>query len=163
MIFTDYYKFEKLTQAKSRFDVTASTGEYDLFESLLINKRVFNVGGLSLNYTPQPEGHKGQRVDAILCKGSHSITKVLKPNPEAPAAFGDINGTNDACIIILNRDYRAAGINTIEILIARGSKNDKLQIYQLFADGELRYEHETLRSKSVTKNVTGAPGEQGEG
>lgn len=161
MIFTDYYKFEKLTAAKSRYDVTDSTGEYDLFESILINKRVFNIGGLSLNYTPQPDGHKGQKVDAILGKGAHSITKVLRPNPESNISYGDINTTQDACIIIFNSDFRDAGVILIEVLIARGAKNDKLQIYHLFVDGELNHELYALRSMAVTKNVTGAKEEPG--
>lgn len=155
MIFSDYYKFEKLTAAKSRFDCTASTGEHDLFETLLINKRTFNVGGISLNYCPQPETHGGQRVDAILCKGSHSITKVIRPNPESPVSYGDIKGTNDACIMIFNRDYREAGITSIEMLIARGAKNDKVQLYHLFVDGELQHEFDVLRSRVVTRLVTG--------
>ena len=66
MILTDYYKGEKLTDAKSRFDITASTGEYDLFESLLINKAKFNIGGLSFNFSLQPERFGGKKVDNIL-------------------------------------------------------------------------------------------------
>ncbi len=155
MIFSDYYKFEKLTEAKSRFDCTASTGEYDLFENLLINKRGFNIGGLSLNYTPQPETHRGHRVDSILCKGSHSITKVIRPDPESPVSYGDVYRSNDACIILLNSDYRENGVNSIEVLVARGSRNDKVQLYHLFVDGELQHEFEDLRKRAVTRLVTG--------
>jgi hypothetical protein len=155
MIFTDYYKGEKLTDAKSRYDITASTCDYDLFESLLINKRGFNVGGLSFNYCPQPEGYRGKQVDAILCKGSHSITKVIRPDINSPVAYGDIAGTKDGCIIVFNPDFKEKGITVIEIFISRGAKNDKLQLWHLFTDGELKHEIETLRKKAVTKNVTG--------
>jgi hypothetical protein len=154
MIFTDYYKGEKLTDAKSRFDITASTGEYDLFESLLINKRSFNIGGLSFNLVPQPESHEGKRVDFILSKGSHSITKVFRPNIETPFAFGDINGTNDGCIMVFNPDHKVIGILTIEIFIARGYRNDRNGLCNLLVDGELTHEIELLRKKSVTIFVT---------
>lgn len=155
MIFTDYYKGKKLTDAKSRFDITASTGDYDHFERLLINMRKFNIGGLSINCTPQPESHKGKNADFILSKGSHSITKIIRPDIERPVSYGDINGTNDSCIIVFNTDYKEAGINTIEIFIARGAKNDKLQVWYLFTDGEFSHEVEALINKAVTKNVTG--------
>ena len=61
MILTDYYKGQRLTGAQSRFDITASTWEYDLFERLLINKQKFNVGGLSFNYVPRPDRWTGKK------------------------------------------------------------------------------------------------------
>ena len=154
MILNDYYKGEKLTDAKSRFDITASTGGYQLFENLLINKRSFNVGGLSFNLVPQPKGHGGKQVDFILSKGSHSITKVFRPNIETPFAFGDINGTNDGCIMIFNSDHKATGIHTIEIFIARGYRNDRNGLWNLLTDGELLHEIEALRKLAVTICVT---------
>lgn len=155
MILTDYYKGEKLTVAIYRFDITTSTGEYDLFESLLINKRKFNIGGLSFNFAPQPETHGGKKVDFILCKGSHSITKVFRPNLESNLAYGDINGSNDGCLIVFNPDYKEIGITAIEIFIARGLRSDKDGLWFLFTDGDLNDEIEALRKKAVTKNVTG--------
>ena len=155
MILTDYYKGEKLTEAQCRFDITASTGEYDLFEILLINKRKFNIGGLSFNFSPQPDTHGGKKVDFILCKSSHSITKVFRPNLENNLAYGDINGSNDGCVIVFNLDYKETGITAIEIFIARGLRSDKDGLWYLFTDGDLNDEIEALRNKAVTKNVTG--------
>lgn len=155
MILTDYYKGEKLTEAQCRFDITSSTNEYDLFESLLINKRKFNIGGLSFNFAPQPETHGGKKVDFILCKGSHSITKVFRPNLEDNLAYGDINGSNDGCVMVFNPDYKESGITAIEIFIARGLRSDKDGLWFLFSDGDLNHEIEVLRKKAVTKNVTG--------
>jgi len=154
MILTDYYKGEKLTLAKCRFDITVSTGEYDLFESLLINKSKFNVTGLSFYFSYQPDEYKGKKVDYILSKDSHSITKVFRPNLENNLAYGDINGTNDGCVMVFNPDYKETGITTIEIFIARGLKRDKDGLWNLFSDGELDHEIEALRKKAVTKNVT---------
>ena len=105
MILTDYYKGQKLTDAQSRFDITASTGEYDLFESLLINKQKFNIGGLSLNFGKRPDKWKGKKTDMAITKGSHNITSVKRPNIETPFAYGDIHGSNDGCIIIFNSNY----------------------------------------------------------
>lgn len=154
MILTDYYKAQKLTQAQYRFDVTASTGEYDLFETLLINKKVFNVGGLSLNCGHRPEKWSGSKTDLAITKRSHNITSIKRPNIESPYGYGDINGTNDGCIIVFNSDFKETGITTIELFIARGCKNDTTSLWELFTDGEMDYEIEELRKKAVTRIVT---------
>jgi hypothetical protein len=154
MILTDYYKGQRLTAAQSRFDVTISTWGYDFFEKLLINKLKFNVGGLSFNFVPRPDKWTGKKTDYAITKGSHNITSVKRPNIETPFAYGDINGSQDGCIIIFNSDFREIGINTIEIFIARGLRNDTNSLWDLFSDGELNQEIETLRNKAVTKTVT---------
>ena len=155
MIFTDYYKGEKLTDAKSRYDIIASTGEYDFFETLLINKRGFNVGGLSLNCVSRPDRWKGNKTDLALTKGSNNITSLKRPDIEINFAFGDIKSTNDGCIIIFNPDFKEVSITTIEIFIARGLRNDTNSLWNLFIDEELNHEIEILRKKAVTKSVTG--------
>ena len=154
MILTDYYKGEKLTDAKSRFDITASTGEYDFFESLLINKRIFNVGGLSFNCGQRPDKWGGKKTDMAITKGSQNVTSVKRPNLENNIAYGDINGSNDGCIIVFNPDYKEAGIMSIETFIARGLRNDTDGLWELFTDGELNNEIELLRQKAVTIFVT---------
>lgn len=155
MILTDYYKGEKLTDAKSRFDIVSSSGEYDLFESLLINKRGFNVGGLSFYCGERPNRWKKKNADLAISKGSHNITSLTRPDIEKNFAYGDINGTNDACIIVFNTDFKQTAINTIEIFVARGLKNDLNGLWDLLIDGELDEEMENLRQNAVTKTVTG--------
>jgi len=154
MILTDYYKGQKLTDAQSRFDITASTGEYDLFERLLINKQKFNIGGLSFNFGQRPDRWKGKKTDMAITKGSQNITSVKRPNLENNIAYGDINGSNDGCIIAFNPEYKETGITTIEIFIARGLRNDTDGLWQLFTDGELKSDIEALREKAVTIFVT---------
>ena len=154
MILTDYYKGEKLTDSKSRYDITSSTQEYDLFESLLINKRIFNIGGLSFNCGQRPDKWGGKKTDMAITKGSQNITSVKRPNLENNVAYGDINGTNDGCIMVFNPDYKTAGIHTIEIFIARGLRNDTDCLWELFTDGELQLEILILRESSVTIFVT---------
>ena len=154
MILTDYYKGEKLTDAKSRFDITASTGEYDFFESLLINKLKFNIGGLSFNCGQRPDKWGGKKTDMAITKGSQNVTSVKRPDLENNIAYGDVHGSNDGVIIVLNPDYKEAGIIWIEIFIARGLRNDTDGLWELFTDGELNNEIELLRQKAVTIFVT---------
>ncbi len=150
MILTDYYKAEKLLDRKTRFDITASTGEYDLFETILENKRGFNVGGLSLNFGKRPDKWKGKG-DYALTK-NRNITTVIRPDIESNFAYGDINGTQDACIIIFKPSFKE--VTGFEIFIARGYRNDKNSLWNSFIEGDLDFEVKALRDKAVTEKVT---------
>ena len=64
MILTDYYKAEKLPESKSklRYDVTASTGNYEPFEAL---KKKNNI---HFYYGKVPDKFKkGGKNDAEMC------------------------------------------------------------------------------------------------
>ena len=150
-IFTEYYRAGKLTNTKSRFDITASTNIYDYFEKMLINKRKFNVGGLSFNLVQRPQKWKGRKTDLAIVKGSDNITSVKRPDIESNVAYGDIKGKRDGCIIVFNDDHRDVGINTIEIFIARGLKNDMINLWYLFTDGEMDHEIEALRERLINR------------
>ena len=149
-IFTDYYKGELLTEAKSRYDVTHSTGSYTLFEMLLINKKKTNVGGLSFNYTSRPDSFKGNEsrlTEMIIGKGSSSISSVYVPNLEKNyVGYGDVKNNMDAMIIFFDEERKA-----IEIFIARGLKHDKRQLYSDVCEGYYVEELEQLRQRA--KNV----------
>ncbi len=146
-IFSDYYKGELKTNAKSRFDITHSTGGYPFFESLLINKQKSNVGGLSFNYAPRPMQFKGNEkrlAEMIISKGCSSISSVYVPNLQKYYfAYGDVKTTNDAMIIIFDEDKK-----TIEIFIARGLKNDKQQLYTDVCAGYYDNELEAIRQSA---------------
>ena len=154
MILTDYYRGEKITDAKCRYDIVACYGEYDLFESVLINKNRFNIGGHSFNLVTRPDRWKSKNASLAICKGSHNITSLIRPDLSLNYAFGDINHTKDACIIAFNQHFKEVGINAIDIFIARGLKHDVNSLWDLLIDGELNQEMELLRKKAVTKNVT---------
>ncbi|MCO6496491.1 MAG: hypothetical protein J5I50_02395 [Chitinophagaceae bacterium] len=148
MILTDYYKGECLTTASSRYDVTMSTRSYEYLETLLINKRKFNVGGLSFNYVPLPASFKARperKAEMAITKGNVNISSVFVPDVESHLiGFGDVNGTSDGLIFIFSSDY-----STIEILVARGYANDLLTLFNEVKDGNLDDEIAILRSKAV--------------
>ena len=151
MILTDYYKGEKLQENKAqyRFEVTQSTSEYDLLQRLLVNKRKTNIGGLSFNFVPRSTRWGGGEVpDNAITKGSDNITSVYIPDPSLPHGYGDIKGTNDACLVVFNRDFKENGITTIELFIARGQKHNRKNLLYELVDGELDHELEFLRTHS---------------
>lgn len=147
-VFTDYYKGCLLSTSKSRFDIDMSTQSYPFFESLLINKIKFNVGGLSFNYSPRPQKFKASNdriAEMIIGKGSSNISSVFIPNiAKSYIGYGDINTTNDAIIILFDEDRK-----TIEIYIARGLKYDKRNLYNEVVEGYLDAEMEAIKQSSV--------------
>ena len=150
--FTDYYRGELLTNAGSRYDITNSSGSYEPFENLLINKRKFNVGGLSFNYVDRPNawrGEEGRRAEKALTKGNVNVSSVFVPNLNVHLiGYGDVYGTQDALIILFNASY-----TVIEIFIARGYVNDIQALYTYVKEGEFQIEMDALRcnAKQVLK------------
>lgn len=148
MILTDYYKFEKLPDSKSkwRLDCTASTGNYNDFEALR-NKR----GELFIYFTDVPDSFivdVKRKADKAITKGKN-ISSVFVPDVTLPYAYGDVKGTTDAILIVFNSDY-----TTLEIFVARGQKPNRINIWQILSGGELNNEISKLRSAAVTESVT---------
>jgi hypothetical protein len=65
-------------------------------------------------------------------------------------AYGDVRDTQDAIMIVGNSDC-----TTIEIFVARGYKDSRINIWQNLADGEYDDELSALRGKAVTESLTG--------
>lgn len=151
MILTDYCKGQKLKENKAqyRYEITQSSMEYDKFQLLLINKRNPNPGGWSFNFVPRPKKWEGEESpDMAITKGSENISSVYIPETELPYGYGDIKGTNDACLVIFNTDYKKAAITTIELFVARGQKHNRKNLWFELVDGELDHEIEFLRTNS---------------
>lgn len=143
MILTDYYRGEKLpeTKAKTRFDVTNSTNSYEPFETKLKNRK----GGLSFYFSDVPDRwhfSNKDRPDKAISNGDN-ISSVFVPDVKLPFAFGDVNHTSDAILLIFSNDWQV-----IEIFVSRGQRNSKRNLYHLLCDNELNDEIELLRNKA---------------
>lgn len=156
MILTDYYNFGKLPEQKSktRFDCVSSTASYMEFEALR-NK----AGELFVYYGDIPNYFKGdvRRKAGKAITKTKNISSVFVPNIERLIGYGDIKGTQDAILIVFNDSY-----TQMEIYVSRGQKNNIAGLYNLFADGELDKEMDSLRGRAVTDSVTNDKGEAGE-
>lgn len=150
MMVNSLYVFEKTPNLKTRFDVVGSTGRHDFLETILVNKRNPNPGGLSLYLVDRPKKFiGGDAVDKAITKGEFNISSIYVPNPEIPMAYGDINGTNDALLFIFNCNT-LEGVTELEMYIAPGQKHNKKNLYFLLVDHELDDEMEALR-ESIRK------------
>ena len=140
MILTDYYKAEKLPESNMRYDVTASTGHYEPFEALKNKKNelFFYYGDVPVTFN----SHVKRQAEKCITK-TKNISSVFVPDVTLPFAYGDVNGTLDAILIIFSYDY-----TTIEIFVARGQKNNKRNLYFLLCDSELQNEIEILRKNA---------------
>jgi hypothetical protein len=152
MILTDYYRFEKLPNQKSklRIDCTASTGSYNQLEAFR-NK----AGDLFLylcdNYTKAEEQRKA---DLALSRTTH-ISSVYNPDMELPYWYGDMKGTADAFLFVhRDTEFVNGGIQAgavIELFVARGQRNNRTQLYNALCDGEFDEEIEQLRKQAECK------------
>lgn len=155
MILTDYYRFEKLLDQKSkmRIDCTASTESYNPLE-MMRNKQ----GELFLYLGDNTHTKAGleRKADLALSKTTH-ISSIYNPDIEKSFWYGDMKGTADAFLFI-HSDFslvegRIQAGAVIELFVARGQRNNRGQLYNLLSDGELNEEINTLKNK-VTKSVT---------
>lgn len=143
MILTDYYRFEKSINNKSgyRIDCTASTQSYPVFENFRNDK------GQLFMYMDESKGlHNSKfkrKPDKILFH-THNISEVFMPDITRLLAFGNVFETLDAILMQCDNDI-------IEIMIARGQKNNQLQLYHLFADDAFSQEIEELKKRAINE------------
>jgi hypothetical protein len=145
MILDAYYCFVKSTgKSKTRFDVIASTANYEPFESLTNAK-----GELFLYLTDIPDRFRAdvkRKADKNLSAKGRNVSSVFVPDLNLLYAYGDVRATTDAIVVVFNTEY-----TSFEIFIAKGRRNNRLGLYQMLCDGELQYEIEALRSKANVK------------
>lgn len=143
MILTDYYRFEKSLNNKSgyRIDCTVSTQSYPVFENLRND-----TGQLFMYMNDGKDLHNSKfkrKPDKILFH-THNISEVFMPDITRLLAFGNVFETLDA--ILMQCDN-----NVIEIMVARGQRNNQLQLYHLFADEAFSKEIEELRKRAIAE------------
>ena len=150
MIFTDYYRFEKLPNQKSklRIDCVASTGSYNPLEALR-NK----TGDLFLYIGDNTHTKAGRerKADLALSKTSH-LSSIYNPDLNLPFWYGDMKGTPDAFMFkhnfpkFINGAIQAGAV--IELFIARGQRNNRNSLFNALSDGELDEEMNGLREQA---------------
>lgn len=142
-----YFCFDRKPGAKSktRLDLSSFTNEYAPF--YLPNKlgRCWLYLFENQNYIKAHPGRKPY-VSLTSRKGNH-ITALYTPDVDQNyLGFGDVKGTQDAVFIQMREE--AGKIQQVEVWIAKGKKNLQQGLFQLFLDGELDQESESLRTSA---------------
>lgn len=149
MILTDFYRFEKLPiqKSKSRIDCTCSTGSYNPLENLR-NKRddLF----LYIGRNTHTKAGKDGKSDLALTKTEH-ISSMYNKEPNLPFWYGDMKGTTDAFLFVLqNVGFVNGGIQAgavIDLFVARGQSHNMFHLYEVLLGGELDEEMNALRKR----------------
>lgn len=171
MIITDYYKFTKLPEQKSklRLDCLQSTKSYNSFEEKRAtrvqrtteHRDAIDLGNLIIYYGDVPDRFGGdvkrKASKSISIKGNN-LSSVYVPDVANNYGYGDMRGTTDALLFIFDNfdviDGKIQAGAILEIFICRGMRENHSQLYNLLCDGELDEEIATLRAQTVTEKVT---------
>lgn len=154
MILTDCYIFKKFSgqKSKTRIDCIASTGSYDVLESMRNKEgRLY----LYIGDNAYTKSVRERKADLALSKSSH-ISSIYTPDVSLPYCYGDFNHTEDTVLFVFKD---AAFINgaiqpgaEIGIFIARGQRQNRIALYNLLCDGELDEEILQLRANAVAES-----------
>lgn len=152
MILTDYYKFQKRDLKKTgRMDCTANTGTYPDFENT--RKRKDGRGDFKI-YVGNNYNMKDPKRDPglIVTLDSRRLSGIFTPDVTEHFAYGDVRGTQDAIIFILQDfkmiDGKVAPGSILEVFIARGQSKNRIALYQALVDGDLDNEIDQLRGEA---------------
>lgn len=154
MILTDYYRFEKLPNQKSklRIDCTASTISYNPLEGLKNKSGELFLYIGDNSYTKA--GEKGKS-DLAISKTKH-ISSVYNPDVNQSFWYGDMRGTADALLFVHSDCKFIEGAiqpgAIIEVFVARGQRNNRTQLYNALVDGDFDEEMAELRAMAAKKN-----------
>jgi hypothetical protein len=145
MIIDSYYTFVKSEgKSKTRYDVEASTKDYEPFEGLINPKEE-----LFMYFCDLPVHFKGEarrRADKCLTAKGRNVSSIYIRDLENLSGYGDVMGTTDGFIIAFSRDQQR-----FEVFIAKGKKNHVNALYNAFTDGELNSEMEALRWRAINR------------
>lgn len=148
MILTDYYRFEKLPELKSklRLNCTASTASYNPIENLRNKKGELFVYLMENGYT---RAGKEGKADLAIGHGDTHISSVYMPDVTQALGVGDMIHTPDALVFSFDNFKLINGHPSegtcLDVFVARGKRHTLNGLYNLLCDGELDMEMRDLR------------------
>ena len=134
----------ELKPSKShRIDCVAVRGSHPTFEAIADKSRTKAAYAYVCGVPDQFNAVAQRRADMALTS-TKNISSIFIPDLNNPLmGYGDVKGTEDAMLFLFTEDYKQ-----LEIFIARGHKRNRVNLFNLFADGELDAEVEALRSEA---------------
>lgn len=149
MILTDYYRFDKRPEIKSklRLDCTASTASYKPLEAMR-NKRGELFAYLGDNsYTKA--GREG-KAELALTHGDTHISSIYLLEVHYAYGVGDMIHTPDAIVFVFSNfeyiDGHPREGSRLELFIARGNSHNKQNLFTKVCEGALEQEMCRLRA-----------------
>ena len=90
------------------------------------------------------QANTNRQADRIISH-TDNISSIFIPNIKKPLlGYGDVRGTDDALLFKFSKNDKE-----LEIYVARGYKHNALQLYNMFAEGELDGDIEALKQRAL--------------
>ena len=127
---TAYYRFDKLaTKSVYRLDCVAATNNYKPFEAMRAAKRrgATNRGDLFVYLLDVPKQFGGdihnKAAKSLTTSKGKNLSSIITPDHSSRYAFGDVCGTTDAILFVVEPP-------AVEVFIFSGQAHNKRAIYQ---------------------------------
>lgn len=146
MIITDYYKLERLPEylenKTPRYDCTASTRSYPMFQQMAAKSRVKRFF-CYYNGVPDTFSDRARNQADRTITNTRNISSVFIPNVSKPLlGYGDVRGSRDAILFVFSADY-----SVMELFVARGYKFNQRSLYNHLVNGGLDTEIAQIRNR----------------
>ena len=145
---TAYYRCERTaTKSKYRLDCIAATNNYPVFEAMRAAKKrgATNRGDLFVYFLDVPNQFGGdihnKATKSLTTSQGKNLSSIIAPDHSSRYAFGDVVGTNDAILFVVD-------LPAVEVYIFSGKAHKKKIIWQMACRGLLDKELEAMRAQA---------------
>lgn len=132
---TAYYRFDKLaTKSVYRLDCVAATNNYPAFEAMRATQKrgATNRGDLFFYLLDVPMQFGGdihnKAAKSLTTSKGKNLSSIITPDHSSRYAFGDVRGTNDAILFVVD-------MPAVEVFIFEGKAHKKRDIWQMACKG----------------------------
>lgn len=143
---TAYYRFDKLaTKSVYRLDCVAATNNYKPFEAMRAAKKRgdTNRGDLFVYFLDVPMQFAGdihsRATKSLTTSQGKNLSSIIAPDDASRYAFGDVRGTNDAILFVVD-------LPAVELYIFEGKAHKKRDIWQMACRGLFDEELAAMRA-----------------
>lgn len=145
---TAYYRFERTaTKSKYRLDCVAASNNYPFFEGMRADRKrgKTNKGDLFVYFLDVPMQFGGdihsRATKSLTTSKGKNLSSIIAPDHSSRYAFGDVRGTNDAILFVVD-------MPAVEVYIFSGQAHKKRDIWQMACRGQLDEELMATRAQA---------------
>lgn len=143
---TAYYRFDKLaTKSVYRLDCVAATNNYKPFEAMRAAKKRgdTNRGDLFVYLLDVPKQFGGdihnKATKSLTTSKGKNLSSIITPDHASRYAYGDVMGTNDAILFVVD-------MPAVEVYIFQGKAQQKRKIWEMACRGQLDEQLKAMRA-----------------
>lgn len=145
---TAYYRFERTaTKSKYRLDCVAASNNYPVLEAMRATKKrgTTNRGDLFVYFLNVPNQFGGdihnKATKSLTTSQGKNLSSIIVPDHSSRYAYGDVMGTNDAILFVLD-------LPAVEVYIFQDKAQQKRKICQMACRGQLGEELAAMKAQA---------------